>query len=377
MKKLGIYIHIPFCIQKCMYCDFCSFPKSEEGLIEGYVSALCRDIESRAADCLGYTVDTVYFGGGTPTLLPINEFERIIDTLRKNFCIDTDCEISSECNPATVDLDYLLKLREIGVNRLSIGLQSSNDMELRALGRIHSYSDFVSTYNDARKAEFENISADLMYGIPYQTADSFKKTLSDVVSLAPEHISAYGLKIEEGTPFFKMADELVLPDEDAEYEMYTMCTDFLAENGYDKYEISNFSRKGYECRHNIKYWNGDEYLGFGISAHSYFGGERFSNSRDIEAYIKGLDVTEERRVITPRERMAEYVMLRMRLKAGVEHKAFFERFGRDFSEIYGYRLEKYAKDGYVRQTAGNTFFSDKGFFVSNFILSDILDFEAL
>ena len=211
MKELGLYLHIPFCRQKCLYCDFCSFPKPEAELVSSYVDALCRDIERYADRCRNRLVDTVYFGGGTPTLLPISEFEKIFSSLAKSFSISDNAEISSECNPATADREYLSALRSLGVNRLSVGLQSANENELRALGRIHTYSDFVELYRNARDAGFENISADLMYGIPEQTQESFKKTLFELVYLAPEHISAYGLKVEEGTPFGKMADRLILP----------------------------------------------------------------------------------------------------------------------------------------------------------------------
>ena len=304
----------------------------------------------------------------------MRDFERILCALTENFSIESGCEVSSECNPATADLQYLRELRSLGVDRLSIGLQSANENELRALGRIHSYADFVETYGNARAAGFENISADLMYGIPEQTVESFSHTLDSLTSLAPEHISAYGLKVEEGTPFGRMKEGLILPDEDAEYDMYMLCTEYLAARGYGKYEISNFARAGYESRHNIKYWRGEEYLGFGVSAHSYFGGERFANSRDIDRYIRGLDITEERRVISPAERMTEYVMLRMRMSEGVAHSDFYERFGRGFQSVYGERLAKYTDMGYVVTENCRTRFSDKGFFISNYILSDILDF---
>ena len=374
MKELGLYLHIPFCRQKCLYCDFCSFPKPEAELVASYVDALCRDIERYADRCRNRLVDTVYFGGGTPTLLPISEFEKIFSSLAKSFSISDNAEISSECNPATADREYLSALRSLGVNRLSVGLQSANENELRALGRIHTYSDFVELYRNARDAGFENISADLMYGIPEQTQESFKKTLFELVYLAPEHISAYGLKVEEGTPFGKMADRLILPDEDIEYEMYVDCTNYLLKNGYAKYEISNFARAGFESRHNIKYWKGDDYIGLGVSAHSYFEGVRYSNSRDIKGYIAGADITDEKRKIPPSEQMTEYTMLGMRMSEGVDILEFRKRFGVDFDSVYGEKLKKYIDGGYVLANDKCRAFSDKGFFVSNFILSDILEF---
>ncbi len=374
MKKLGLYLHLPFCVKKCLYCDFCSFPKPDAELISSYVDALCRDIEGYADRCSEYSVDTVYFGGGTPTLLPIREFEKLFSSIEKSFSVEDNAEISSECNPATADREYLFGLRSLGVNRLSIGLQSANDNELRALGRIHTYDDFVTLYRNARGAGFENISVDLMYGIPEQTMNSFKKTLFELVKLAPEHISAYGLKIEEETPFGKMSDRLILPDEDIEYEMYVTCTNYLLQSGYAKYEISNFARADFESRHNIKYWKGDDYIGFGVSAHSYFEGVRYSNSRGINGYIAGADITDEKRKIPPSEQMTEYTMLGMRMSSGVDVLEFKKRFGVDFDSVYGEKLKKYIDGGYVLTNEKSRAFSDKGFWVSNFILSDILEF---
>lgn len=374
MKKLGIYLHIPFCVQKCLYCDFCSFPRCDGDTVSRYVSALCRDIERWGELCRDREVDTVYFGGGTPTLLPIAEFEKIMSTIKKSFSLRDDCEISCECNPATADVEYFTALRATGVNRLSIGLQSTDSEELRALGRIHSFRDFKVTFADARRAGFENISLDLMYGIPLQTVASFERTLREVLELAPEHISAYGLKVEEGTPFGRMGDTLVLPDEDEEFEMYMLCSEYLGKMGYTKYEISNFSREGHESRHNLRYWRGEEYIGFGVSAHSYFDGVRFANSRDIDGYICGRDITSEKAEIGADEQMTEYVMLRMRLAEGVNEKNFEARFGVSFNDVYGERLSRYIDSGYVIRERGKIAFSDRGFFLSNYILSDILDF---
>lgn len=320
-------------------------------------------------------MDTVYFGGGTPTLLNVSSFERILEAIRANFSIAGDAEISCECNPATVDAEYLLALRKSGVNRLSIGLQSVNEAELKALGRIHTYTDFVDTYNSARQVGFENISADLMYGIPKQTVDSFSRSIDTLIDLAPEHISVYGLKVEEGTPFGKMGKRLILPDEDAECQMYMLCSERLANAGYGKYEISNFAKRGYESSHNVKYWMGEDYLGFGVSAHSYLKGERFANSRDIDGYIRGESIECERKKISALEQMSEYVMLRMRMARGVEVSDFSARFGVDFNDTYGKALLKYEKAGYIKRSALSVSFTDKGFLVSNFILSDILDFE--
>ena len=374
-KKLGLYIHIPFCVQKCLYCDFCSYTQKNDDIINSYVNRVCDDIRAWGEKCGEYKVDTIYFGGGTPTLLPIGAFARITETLRKSFSVLPSAEVSCECNPATADLDYFHALRSLGVNRLSIGLQSVHDEELRALGRIHTYSDFLNTYDSARSAGFDNISADLMYGIPNQSLDSFRKTLETLISLAPEHISAYGLKIEEGTPFGKMKDSLILPGEDTEFEMYMLLTNLLADSGYAKYEISNFSHRGRESRHNIKYWKGEDYLGLGVSAHSYFDGIRFANSRDVNGYIEGRDITESRMAIANSEKLSEFIMLRMRLSEGISHSEFKALFGMDFAQRYNDKLAPYIKNGFLVSNGENTFFSDKGFFVSNYILSDIIDFD--
>ena len=372
-KKAGIYIHVPFCLQKCLYCDFCSFPGYTEEMTELYVKRLTEDIKGFASNS-PVEVDTVYFGGGTPTLLKERQIDSIIDAVCKSFSLCEGAEISCECNPATADLEYLKSIRKIGINRLSIGLQSANDRELRALGRAHSFSDFKEIYKDARKAGFDNISADLMYGIPEQTVDSFEHTLDVLCELSPEHISAYCLKIEDGTPFGRIKETMSLPNEDAECDMYSLCNEKLARHGYARYEISNFARPGFESRHNLKYWTGADYIGFGVAAHSYFGGERFSNSRNISAYIRGEDITEERFSVSEKEKMAEYIMLRMRLSEGISLYDFESRFGIPLEETCG-SLDKYVQAGYIKKDAGRVFFAESGVFVSNTILSDILDFD--
>ncbi len=342
-------------------------------MMDAYVKRLTVDIETYAqrAKC---AVDTVYFGGGTPTLLKKRHFDSILKIISEKYSIDAFSEISCECNPATVNEEYLKDLRKMGVNRLSIGLQSANDAELRALGRAHSFADLIDTYESARAAGFDNLSVDLMYGIPEQTVASFGHTLDEVCRLAPEHVSAYSLKIEDGTPFGRVKETLSLPDEDSECDMYELCTDKLSANGYHKYEISNFAKSGFESRHNLKYWTGEDYLGFGVAAHSYFLGERFANSRDIAAYLRGEDITEERRAIPTKEQMTEYVMLRMRMTDGVELSDFKSRFGVELEEFCG-DLDRYVSAGFMKKSDKRVAFTDKGIFVSNMILSDILDFD--
>lgn len=382
-KSLGLYFHIPFCVRKCAYCDFYSFSpeKEEEDFVANYVSAMMLQMEDAHDSCRDYIVDTIYFGGGTPSLMPIKQFERIFNSIKHNFRIAKDTEITVEVNPATANVKYLRALRHLGANRLSIGLQSANDAELKLLGRIHSLKEFENTFEDARDAGFKNISVDIMYGIPNQTPESLRSTIEYVTSIRPEHISMYNLKLEEGTPLWKMRDSLILPDEDTEYNMYTSSVEYLASQGFERYEISNFSLKGNVSRHNCRYWNCDEYLGIGASAHSYFGGERYSMIRNASRYIDGLQILDagikiidESRIISKRESMNEYIMLRMRLDEGIDGDVFREKYGIDFGEKFGKYLDEYIPDGFVRRIGNRYSFTTKGMFVSNYILSAVLDF---
>ncbi len=374
--KLGLYIHIPFCRSKCLYCDFCSFPRADAERMESYVTALCRDLASRAADAADYTVDSVYLGGGTPTILPARLLARILETVLSHYRVAKDAEITAECNPATGGRETFAEMRRVGFNRLSIGLQSAHDVELRALGRLHTFADFEKTFLEARSVGFDNISADVMSGIPHQSPESYLQTLERLCALAPEHISAYGLTVEDGTPFGRMGDRLLLPDEDAARQMYFDGIDYLAKHGYAQYEISNFSKKGYESRHNLKYWCCEPYLGFGPAAYSDFGGVRFGNSRDMDAYIEGKDVCDDAETPSPRDRMNEYVMLGMRLSAGVDATDFERRFGVPFEDTFGRRLDAYSAGGFVKRTANGRAFTPAGMYVSNAILSDVLEFEG-
>ena len=376
MKTLGLYIHIPFCRSKCLYCDFCSFPRQDEGKMVAYVSALCRDLQKHAPACRDYTVDTVFLGGGTPTTLPAYLLKELMGEVFKHYNVAPDAEITAECNPVTGERELFARMRAAGINRLSIGLQSAHEKELKALGRLHNFEIFATCFADARAAGFENISVDVMSGIPHQTPESRMGTLQKVLALSPEHISSYDLIIEEGTPFARRIDTLQLPDEDAARQMYLEGVEFLAQNGYQQYEISNFARPGYESRHNLKYWNCDEYLGFGVAAHSDFGGVRFGNSRDIEEYLQDRDITEESGTPDLDERISEYVMLRLRLCEGVDVAAFDSRFGISFEETYGKKLAPFVASGLVICEGGRYALSREGMLVSNTILSDILDFAS-
>ena len=380
-QRLGLYLHIPFCKSKCAYCDFYSFVPGDDSVYERYINALIKHMESYKKGCEAYAPDTVYIGGGTPTSVPIGLLLELLHGVKRNFSLAKRPEITMEANPATVTYQGLKKLRRAGVNRLSIGLQSANNDELRALSRIHQRRDFEEAFRAARDAKINNINVDLMFGIPGQTIDTMLRTLNYVTRLGPEHISFYNLKIEEGTPFWRMRDALTLPDEDTEYEMYMTAIKFLASRGYAQYEISNFAKPGFQCMHNVKYWNCDEYLGLGPAAHSFFNGNRFSFCRDAEKYMRAIEnpganirITEGTEEIMTKERLGEYVMLRFRLTEGISVKEFYRLFGRDFEAMYGKKLARYMDYGLVGTSEGRYFFTPKGLFVSNYILSDILDF---
>lgn len=381
-KNLGIYIHIPFCLSKCAYCDFFSFVPANNELIERYVDAIIKQMENYRSAALCHIVDTVFIGGGTPTILPTSQLARLMRAVRKTFIVSKNAEITIESNPNTVDYHKLKKLAGLGINRISFGLQSGDQKELNALSRNHTRKDFEAAYRMARSAGFKNINIDLMFGIPYQTKESLMRNLRYAVRLAPEHISFYNLKIEPGTPFSKIKDTLILPSEDDEVDFYLSAVEFLNSSGYLQYEISNFSRPDKKCLHNLKYWNCDEYLGFGPSAHSYFDNNRFSYIRDFDNYINGIEIpksriqmTDEFETISQRERIGEYIMLRLRLNAGISENVFKRKFGLSFSEHYGAKLKKYIDGGFMRYREGNYALTPKGMLVSNYILSDILDFK--
>lgn len=380
-EKLGIYIHIPFCKSKCGYCDFCSHPPASAQEIECYQNALMLHMQDLSAAAADYTVDTVYFGGGTPTMLSAKQLCALLDCVRDSFTLEKDAEITTEANPGTVDRRALRALRKCGFNRISFGLQSADDAELRALGRVHTAADLTRAYDDARRAGFMNISLDLMYGIPRQTRESFRRSLDFARGLDPEHLSVYGLKIEEGTPFYAARERLSLPDEESEYNMYFDAHRVLGEAGYEHYEISNFARRGFRSRHNLRYWLDEKYLGFGVSAHSYFNNQRYAYTTDIDAYIREMESpTEIASILTECTdidvftKETEYVMLRLRLFDGISLPAYRAEFGRDFLAKYGKKLERYLAGGFARAAADRIALTAKGMYVSNYILSDLLDF---
>ncbi len=374
-KYLGLYIHIPFCRTKCLYCDFCSFVSREEAEREAYVCALLKEIEARGTS--EYIVDTVYLGGGTPSLLSAEQIARILSAVKSNFALDADAEITLECNPMTHLADgkeYFKALRASGVNRLSIGVQSALDGELKLIGRRHSFDEARLTFFDARGAGFDNISLDLMLGIPSQTIDSLKVSANQVIKLQPEHISIYSLQLEEGTPLYRMREKYSFADDDLAADMYELVVKMMREAGYSHYEISNFAKDGKESRHNCKYWRLGEYIGLGLAAHSDFSGKRRENTCDMEKYLSGECLLSERE-IGMSEREAEFIMLGLRMSDGISKAEFFDRFGVGFDEKYGKRAEKFKKMGYFCNKEASVALTERGFEVSNAILSEILCFD--
>ncbi len=365
----GLYIHIPFCISKCHYCDFASFG-GMLSLAPAYVDAVCVEMEQYK----GESFDTVYFGGGTPTLLDVNLFGKLFDGISKNFCLTDDCEITVEANPATIDKYKALSLEKFGVNRISLGAQSMVDAELKALGRIHTSADTVHTYEAIRDAGINNISLDLMYALPDQTMKSLSKSIDGVLNLNPEHISCYGLKIEEGTPFAHMVNrgEMTHPDDDVSADMYDYIVDALSSQGYERYEISNFSKPGYLSRHNCKYWTCTDYIGLGIGASSCYRGERYTNCSDFEGYFDGYTKSEHIS-LTEDDKMSEFIILGLRLiKNGVNKRKFYDTFGCDIYSVFGKYINKHISGGLLEDNGSKLVLTSKGCYVSNYVMSDFL-----
>lgn len=377
MKSLGLYIHIPFCKQKCSYCDFYSKPACENSISE-YVSALCAHIEKEASQYNDYEISTIFIGGGTPSLLSENDIEKLCKTIKKFLNVPPSVEFSIEANPGTLTKEKLESYRKNGINRLSIGLQSANESELKCLGRIHSVKEFEASFLLARRAGFDNINVDIMYSLPDQTIEKLTKTLDYVSSFEPEHISAYCLKLEKGTPLYSIEHTLNMPGEELEYQMYLHLCSYLEGKGYEQYEISNFAKQDKECRHNLIYWLSGDYIGFGPSAHSFFDSKRYFYEEDTQKYQNDAlsvrnfpkKIYEEQSEIEHGS-MEEYTMLRLRLSKGIDLFQFKSKFGIELEEAYP-RLKDFYKDSYLVKENGCVHFTQKGFFVSNFILSSIL-----
>lgn len=365
--KLGIYIHVPFCDNgKCPYCDFYSVIAGKS-LKEKYINAVRKDLAERAVKASNRQVDTVYFGGGTPSVIG-EGLAQILDAVRENYNVENNAEVTFEANPAEITFDLLLELRKAGFNRLSLGMQSSVPEELKLLGRRHSPDDVAKTVNDARRAGFENISLDLMLCVPRQTHKSMIRSIDFAASLKPEHISAYLLKVEPGTGYFKIKKALNLPCDDEQADMYLEACAALENRGYAQYEISNFAKPGFESRHNLKYWNCDEYLGFGPAAHSFFKGERCYYPRSLEKYINGEKPVSDGKGGA----LEEYIMLRLRLREGILENELKKRYDVDFSIFGDKKLSKFENAGLVKVKAGRISLTQKGFIVSNSVIGELI-----
>lgn len=392
-EELSLYIHIPFCVRKCGYCDFLS-ASADEKARDRYVQALLMEIERyRGTETADRKIKTLYIGGGTPSILSVDQLDCIMQKIKYTFNFCDDIEASMEMNPGTASKEKCRALYQMGINRLSIGLQSTNDMELKTLGRIHSYEDFINTYTWCREAGFQNINVDLMAALPYQTVESYTTGLRKIIRLAPEHISAYSLILEEGTPFYQKYNSgcYPLPDEEQERLMYRETEQILAQAGYERYEISNYAKKGYACRHNLVYWQGGDYLGLGLGSSSYMDGVRFHNTTDFNTYVNQGAYIEDREELSVQAKMEEFMFLGLRVMAGVSGTEFEKRFGKTMEDVYGDVLRKHEEEGLLQierkedrkeaaaaePAKGKTniekvMLTTKGVDVSNYVFADFL-----
>ena len=377
-ENISVYIHIPFCVRKCLYCDFLSGPASEASR-KAYINALCEEIRSEAYKYEGFRVVSVFIGGGTPSVIDAEDIRRVLNTLRQSYRMEAECEITIEVNPGTVTEDKLRIYRESGINRLSIGLQSARNSELKALGRIHSYEDFLDTYEKAVKIGFSNINVDLMSAIPEQTLSSYRETLNRVLQLTPQpvHISAYSLIVEEGTPFYENTPKL--PDEDTEREMYKITREILEKAGFHRYEISNYAKTGYECFHNKVYWTRGNYVGFGIGSASLVKNRRFHNITELESYVNHTkEYATDIQSLTIEEQMEEFMFLGLRMMKGVSEQEFYGNYHQRFEQVFPGVIAKYVELGLLATEVidGTDFLQVKltlqGIDVSNTVMADFL-----
>lgn len=373
MKEMSLYIHIPFCKQKCLYCDFPSYA-GKESLINEYIRALNEEILRK---CSKYKIASIFVGGGTPSYLNEINLESLLKTINLLDFKD-DFEFTIECNPGTLNEEKLVLMKNYNVNRISMGLQTTNDNLLKEIGRIHSFEEFKKNYNQARKAGFENINVDLMFGLPNQHMKDWKASLEDVMSLEPDHISAYSLIIEEGTCFYNLYnnDKLNIPNEEEERSMYLFTKGFLEDYGYNQYEISNYAKVNKECFHNKVYWKFNEYLGLGVSASSFVDEKRFKNIDDIKIYIEKInnneDVTEEIHVNNINDDMEEFMFMGLRMIEGINLKTFKKRFGKDVFDIYDEVIKNNIKKGLLVVDSEKLYLSEKGIELSNYVMSDFI-----
>lgn len=377
-KNLGVYIHIPFCVGKCAYCDFYSLAGHEK-LMPAYQHALLYHIKEYAPQLDGYLTDTVYFGGGTPSYYGADRLISIFGALKKHGHVLLDAEVTAEVNPDSVTKSDLIKMHRAGFNRLSIGVQSANDGLLTSLGRRHTFAEAEQTVKNAREAGFKNISIDLIFGLPSQSRDDWADTLNKAAALKTEHISCYGLKIEEGSQLYIYKDSPFMPDDDAQADMYLYAVETLSRFGFKQYEISNFARRGYESKHNMKYWLGHEYLGFGAAAHSYIGGVRYNFTADLEKYsesvLAGRNIVDLREEITNFEQASEYLMLGLRTTRGISEKEYYD--------IYPCNMDKtiellrfYESQGWAVMTDDRWSFTPTGFLLSNTLIGEIMETQT-
>ncbi|MDO4632848.1 MAG: radical SAM family heme chaperone HemW [Eubacteriales bacterium] len=386
-KQLELYIHIPFCIRKCRYCDFLSFAVrgKDSGdaamLYDRYFSALKKEITG--FDGEGCEIRSVFFGGGTPSAVPAEYLAEVLQLIREKFVLAEDAEISMEANPGTLDEEKLHIYKEAGISRLSLGLQSVHNEELSLLGRIHTWEEFLDTYQKVRTAGFTNVNVDLMSALPGQSAASWEESLRRIAALSPEHISAYSLIIEEGTPFYEEYHEdarlreegeqpKLLPSEEVEREMYALTEKILAEYGYHRYEISNYAKEGRECRHNLGYWKRIPYRGFGLGASSLIKEYRFANTESLEAYLKDPLQTGETEELTREDQIEETLMLGLRLTAGISKKEFITEFGIDINDRYGAVIQRFCAENLLESTQETLKLTEKGLDFADYIILSLI-----
>lgn len=375
-QKLGVYFHIPFCKSRCAYCDFCTTAQWDAQLMDDYLAALLRQLEDFFLPGGEYPVDTVYIGGGTPSVFGGKRLATLLKALSRRVRLDRHAEITVEVNPESVDKALLKALKKAGVNRISMGVQSADDAQLRRIGRIHDFAAAARAVELCRQYCTDNISLDLMFGLPGQSLESCLRSVDAICDLEPKHISCYALKLEEGTPMYR--ENPPRPDDDLQADMYLALTERLARRGYVQYEISNYARPGFRSRHNSRYWDLSEYLGFGCAAHSFYNGKRFYYTGDIQNYIRGMQgqnpiVEDADEISCPAaERVGEYLMLALRTCDGIDEGDFQRRFRRDFAP-FAEKLEPYRKSGHAVCDGGRWYLTPEGFLVSNVIIGDVLD----
>ncbi|HFE9684428.1 radical SAM family heme chaperone HemW [Clostridium perfringens] len=376
MDKISLYIHIPFCAQKCLYCDFPSFARKDH-LRKAYIEALNKEIISLREKHNNLEINTIFIGGGTPSVLEADELECLLKEVAK-LNMAKDVEYSMECNPGNLTEEKLEVMKKYGVNRISMGLQAKQDNLLKGLGRIHNYKTFKENFLLAKKVGFNNINVDLMFGLPNQRLNEWEETLREIISLEPAHISAYSLIIEEGTVFYNLYenDKLKLPTEEEERKMYHLAKKILEENGFNQYEISNYAKEGKECRHNLAYWNMDNWIGVGSAAASYINGKRIKNISSVEEYINSInekgEAVEEIINNSKNDNMEEFMFMGLRKINGIDENEFKNRFSMNINDVYGEILNKYIGEGLLIRESGRIFLSEKAIEISNIIMADFL-----